>query len=228
MEFNTIKQLAEDDRPREKMLLKGCRALSDAELIAILIGSGNKNETAIQLSQRILIDCKNDINQLARLSIHELCNYKGIGEAKAISIAAAMELGRRRDHQTPEERSTITSSQSAFQIISPYLRDLPHEEFWILILNRANKLISKECVSTGGINATLVDARKVFKPAILQTASSIVLAHNHPSGNNNPSDDDVKLTRKLKEAGKLFDITVIDHIIVAENTYFSFADEGLL
>jgi len=228
MELTTIKQLAEDDRPREKMLLKGSRALSDAELIAILIGSGNKKETAIQLSQRILINCNNDINQLARLSIQQLCTYKGIGDAKAISIAAALELGRRRDNQTPEERSTITSSQSAFHLLSPILRDLPHEEFWILILNRANKLISKEPVSSGGINATLVDARKVFKPAILQTASSIILAHNHPSGNTKPSEEDIKLTRKLKEAGKLFDINVIDHIIIAENTYFSFADEGLL
>jgi DNA repair protein RadC len=228
MDLITIKQLAEDDRPREKMMMKGSRALSDAELIAILIGSGNKNETAIQLSQRILSECKNDINQLAKLTLKELCGFKGIGLAKAVSISAALELGRRRDTTEPVERSVLTSSSSAFALLSPVLRDLPNEEFWMLILNRANKLISKEPVSKGGINATLVDARMIFKPAILQNASSIILAHNHPSGNLKPSEEDIKLTKKLKDAGKLLDINVIDHLIIAENNYFRFADEGLL
>jgi DNA repair protein RadC len=228
MDLITIKQLAEDDRPREKMMMKGSRALSDAELIAILIGSGNKKETAIQLSQRILSECKNDINQLAKLTLKELCGFKGIGLAKAVSISAALELGRRRDTTEPVERSVLTSSSSAFALLSPVLRDLPNEEFWMLILNRANKLISKEPVSKGGINATLVDARMIFKPAILQNASSIILAHNHPSGNLKPSEEDIKLTKKLKDAGKLLDINVIDHLIIAENNYFSFADEGLL
>lgn len=228
MDLITIKQLAEDDRPREKMMMKGSRALSDAELIAILIGSGNKKETAIQLSQRILSECKNDINQLAKLTLKELCGFKGIGLAKAVSISAALELGRRRDTTETVERSVLTSSSSAFTVLSPVLRDLPNEEFWILILNRANKLISKEPVSKGGINATLVDARMIFKPAILQNASSIILAHNHPSGNLKPSEEDIKLTKKLKDAGKLFDINIIDHLIIAENNYFSFADEGLI
>jgi DNA repair protein RadC len=210
------------------MMMKGSRALSDAELIAILIGSGNKKETAIQLSQRILSECKNDINQLAKLTLKELCGFNGIGLAKAVSISAALELGRRRDTTEPLERAVLTSSSSAFAILSPVLRDLPNEEFWILILNRANKLISKEPISKGGINATLVDARMIFKPAILQNASSIILAHNHPSGNLKPSNDDIKLTEKLKDAGKLLDISVVDHLIIADNNYFSFADEGLL
>ena len=228
MDLITIKQLAQDDRPREKMMTKGSRSLSDAELIAILIGSGNRKETAIQLSQRILSECQNNINQLAKLTLKELCAFKGIGLAKAVSISAALELGRRRDTTVLPDRAVLTSSSAAFAILSSVLRDLPNEEFWILILNRANKLISKEPISRGGINATVVDVRMIFKPAILQNASSIILAHNHPSGNLKPSEDDIKLTRKLKDAGKLMDINVIDHIIIGDNNYFSFADEGLI
>ena len=214
MEHTALKYLAEDDRPREKMLLKGRHALSDAELIALLIGSGSRNESAVKLAQRILKSCDNDLNALAKLSIKELCEFKGIGDAKAISDA--------------ETKPTIVSSKTAYELLRSALSDLPHEEFWILILNRANKLIKKECISKGSITATLVDARLVFKPAILNSASSIILAHNHPSGNLRASDEDIKLTKKLKEAGKLFDISVFDHIIVGENAYFSFADEGLL
>lgn len=228
MEHTALKYLAEDDRPREKMLLKGRHALSDAELIAILIGSGSRNESAVKLSQRILKSCGNDLNALAKLSIKELCEFKGIGDAKAISISAALELGRRRKENDAETKPTIVSSKVAYELLRSSLSDLPHEEFWILILNRANRLIKKECVSKGGISATLVDARLVFKPAILNSASSIILAHNHPSGNLRASDEDIKLTKKLKEAGKYFDISIFDHIIVGENAYFSFADEGLL
>lgn len=228
MELRTIKEFAKDDRPREKMLEKGRNALSDAELIAILIGSGTRKETAIQLAQRILNTCNNNINHLAKLSIKELCQFKGIGDAKAITIAAALEIGRRRNEQNDDEKPMISSSKAAYALLSPVLSDLPHEEFWILILNRANRVIKKECISKGGINSTLVDARLVFKPAIMNAASGIILAHNHPSGNLKASDEDLKLTVKLKEAGKLFDIQVLDHIIVGENDYLSFADEGYL
>lgn len=228
MESSAIKYLSEDDRPREKMLLKGRQSLSDAELIAILIGSGSRNESAVQLSQRILKNCNNDINVLAKLSIKELCEYKGIGDAKAISIAAALELGRRRKESDKDEQQIVKTSKAAYQLLRDVLSDLPHEEFWVLLLSRSNKLIKRECISKGGITATLVDARLVFKPAILHSASSIILAHNHPSGNLKASEEDIKLTKKIKEAAKLFDITVFDHIIIGENSYYSFADEGLL
>lgn len=220
--------MAEDDRPREKLMLKGRHSLSDAELIAILIGSGSRNESAVQLSQRILRDYNNDLNKLAKLSVKELCEFKGIGEAKAITIAAALELGRRKKETGNSERVVIKSSQTAYEALKTHLSDLPHEEFWMLLLNRANAVLKAECISKGGINATLVDARLVFKPAILHNASSIVLGHNHPSGNLRASDEDIKLTKKLREAGKLFDITVFDHIIVGENSYYSFADEGMM
>lgn len=226
--YTPIKHLAEDDRPREKLMLKGRHSLSDAELIAILIGSGSKSESAVQLSQRILRKYENDLNKLAKLSIKELCEFKGIGEAKAITIAAALELGRRKKETGNSERMVIKSSQTAYEILRAHLSDLPHEEFWMLLLNRSNAVLKAECISKGGINATLVDARLVFKPAILHNASSIVLAHNHPSGNLRASDEDIKLTKKLREAGKLFDITVFDHIIVGENSYYSFADEGMM
>jgi len=209
-------------------MLKGRHSLSDAELIAILIGSGSRSESAVQLSQRILRDHNNDLNKLAKLSIKELCEFKGIGEAKAITIAAALELGRRKKETGNSERVIIKSSQTAYEVLKAHLSDLPHEEFWMLLLNRANAVLKAECISKGGINATLVDARLVFKPAILHNASSIVLAHNHPSGNLRASDEDIKLTKKLREAGKLFDITVFDHIIVGENNYYSFADEGMM
>lgn len=226
--YTPIKHLAEDDRPREKLMLKGRHSLSDAELLAILIGSGSKNESAVHLSQRILRKYNNDLNTLAKLSIKELCEFKGIGEAKAITIAAALELGRRKKETGNSERVVIKSSQAAYEVLKAFLSDLPHEEFWILMLNRANAVLKSECVSKGGINATLVDARLIFKPALLHGASSIVLAHNHPSGNLKASEDDIRLTKKLREAGKLFDITVFDHIIIGENNYYSFADEGMM
>lgn len=226
--FNAIKFLAEDDRPREKLMQKGRQALSDAELIAILIGSGSRNESAVQLSQRILREQNNDLNKLSKLSIEELCSFKGIGEAKAVSIAAALELGRRKRDTDKDNRVVIQSSGTAYEILRPHLADLPHEEFWILLLNRANRVLKAECVSKGGISATLVDARIVFKPAILNNASSIILAHNHPSGNLRASDEDVKLTKRLKEAGRLFDIQIFDHLIIGDNAYYSFADQGMM
>lgn len=223
-----IKQWAEEDRPREKLLLKGKNALSDAELIAILIGSGNRTETAVELAKRILASINNDLNQLAKLSLTDLMQFKGIGEAKAISIAAALELGRRRKESLTEKNTTITSSKIAYEIISDVLSDLPHEEFWVLYLNRKNEVIKKEHISKGGVTGTVADAKIIFKTAINNLASAIILCHNHPSGNLTPSNEDIKLTKKLKEIGLLMDTPIIDHIIVGNNNYFSFADENLL
>ncbi|CAN5426353.1 DNA repair protein RadC [soil metagenome] len=225
----TIKSWAEDDRPREKLLQKGRNALSDAELIAILIGSGNRNESAVDLSKRILNSAENNLEKLAKMNVTDLKNFAGMGEAKALSIVAAMELGRRRN-SILEDNSTlkITSSNDGYRIIRVELEDLIHEEFYILLLNRSNVVIRKEQISRGGMNATLVDPKIVFKVAVNHGASGIILAHNHPSGAVKPSEQDIRLTRKLKEGANLLDIALLDHIIVGANTYFSFADEGLL
>jgi DNA repair protein RadC len=224
----TIKSLAEDDRPREKLLTLGRQSLSDAELIAIILGSGNKNETAVQLAQRMLSDNNQNINALAKLSLGELQKYKGVGEAKAVNIAAAFEIGRRRTDTDTNERVKITSSEAAFNVLHKRLSDLPHEEFWILILNRANQVIKEICISKGGISATVVDVRIICKAAIESNASGIILSHNHPSGNLQPSNEDRNITIKLKEALKLFDINLFDHLIIGDQKYFSFNDEGLL
>ncbi len=208
-----IKQWAEEDRPREKLLLKGKNALSDAELIAILIGSGNRNETAVELSKKILASVNNDLNQLAKLNLTDLMKFNGIGEAKAITIAAALELGRRRKESIEEKKIAINSSKIAYEVISDVLSDLPHEEFWVLYLNRKNEVIKKEHISKGGVTGTVADGKIIFKHAINHLASSIILCHNHPSGNLNPSEMDIKLTKKLKEIGQLMDTPVIDHII---------------
>lgn len=224
----TIKSWAEEDRPREKLLAKGKQSLSDAELLAILLGSGSRDETAVGLAQRILKSVDNDLNELGRRSIAELTKFKGMGEAKSISVVAAMELGRRRQLTDVKERPQIRSSRDAWQVIAPILMDLPHEEFWILLLNRANKVMSREQISLGGVAGTVVDAKIVFRKAIEGMASSIILVHNHPSGNLQPSQQDIDLTRKLKKAGETLDIAVLDHLIIAENSYFSFADENLL
>ncbi|MEO8759545.1 MAG: DNA repair protein RadC [Bacteroidia bacterium] len=224
----SIKNLAEDDRPREKLLAKGKQALSDAELIAILIASGSRNETAVQLSQRILSSNKNNIHELAKLSINDLKKFKGIGEAKAIAIIAALELGRRRkDLETPKQE-IVKTSKDAYAHIAPKLSDLPHEEFWILLLNRSNKIIKTELVGRGGVSGTVADVRLILKSAVEHLASAIVLAHNHPSGNLQPSKEDINLTNKVKQAAALFDINVIDHIIVGDANYYSFADENIL
>ena len=224
----TIKSWAEDDRPREKLVGKGRQALSDAELLAILLSSGNRNETAVQLAQRILKENKNSINELAKLQLNDLKKYRGVGEAKAVTIAAALEIGRRRTDETIDEKTKITSSKSAYTILRSKLSDLPHEEFWILFLNRSNSVIKTECISRGGISGTVVDIRLVLKPAIECLASSLVLAHNHPSGNLKPSGEDISLTKKIREAAKFLDISLQDHIIVGDQAYFSFADEGIL
>ncbi len=231
MEENTsfsIKNWNEDDRPREKLLLKGRISLSDAELIAILIGSGSRNESAVSLSQRILASANNNLNELGRLSISELMQFKGIGEAKAISIAAAMELGRRRRAEEALERKKITSSDSVFEYLQPIMGELPHEEFWILYLNNSNKIIKSAQLSKGGITGTVVDVRLAFKEALQLGAVGIILAHNHPSGTLKPSQADIQLTKKLKLAGESLDIKVSDHLIITEKAYFSFADENMI
>jgi DNA repair protein RadC len=222
-----IRSWAEDDRPREKLLLKGKSTLSDAELIAILIGSGNTEETAVDLSKRILLSLNNNLSELSKLTVKDLMQFKGIGEAKAISIIAALELGRRRKDSEPEKRIKITDSQTAFDVIYPHLGDLNHEEFWVIFLNRANAVIGKQNISKGGVSGTVVDPKVVFKMAVQFPASGIILAHNHPSGNLKPSQADHQLTRKLKEAGKALDIPVLDHLIIGERDYFSFVDEGV-
>ena len=224
----SIKHWAEDDRPREKLLTKGKQALSDAELIAILIASGSKNESAVQLSQRILSTHKNNLHELAKLTINDLKKFKGIGEAKAITIIAALELGRRRKDVEVQKQESVKTSKDAYTHVAPMLSDLPHEEFWILLLNRSNKIIKTELVGRGGVSGTVADVRIILKSAIEHLASSIVLAHNHPSGNLQPSKEDINLTNKAKEAARFFDIQVIDHIIVGDADYYSFADHGLL
>jgi len=224
----SIKQWNEDDRPREKLLLKGKMALSDAELVAILIGSGSRNESAVSLSQRILAFADNNLSELGRLSITQLMEFKGIGEAKAICIAAAMELGRRRRTSEALERKKITSSNSVFEYIQPIIGELPHEEFWVLYLNNSNKVIKSSQLSKGGITGTVVDVRLAFKEAIQIGAIGIILAHNHPSGALKPSQADIKLTQKLQIAGDSLDIKVLDHLIITEKAYFSFADKNML
>lgn len=224
----TIKRLAEEDRPREKLLLKGKSALSEAELIAILIGSGNRDQTAVELSQHILRQCENDLSNLARLSIKDLQKFKGIGEAKAISIVAALEIGRRRKEAEPVKKVKISSSQDAFQLLHGDFMDLNQEEFWLLLLKRNNEVIKKEMLSRGGVSGTVVDAKIIFKRALEETASGLILAHNHPSGNLKPSQEDINLTKRIKEAGKSLDISVLDHLIIIDQGYFSFADENML
>lgn len=224
----SIKSWAEDDRPREKLLLKGKSALSDAELIAILIGSGSRNESAVDLSKKILNSIDNSINKLGKLSVLDLQKFKGIGEAKAISIITALELGRRRRLEQALELPKITSSKAVFSIMQPIIGELQHEEFWIVFLNNSNKVLYKQQSSKGGLTGTLVDVRLVFKKAIELYATAIILCHNHPSGKLQPSNADKLITAKLKNAGETLDIKVLDHLIITENAYFSFADESLM
>lgn len=222
----TITQLSVDDRPREKMMMHGVRALSNAELLAILIGSGNTEETAIELSQRILNDADNNLNRLGKCDLKELMTYKGIGEAKAITIIAAMELGRRRREEGVPERPLLNSSQKVYDYMRQRLVDLPHEEFWAILLNRAGRVIETVMVSKGGTAATTVDVKIILRAAIQSLASAIVLCHNHPSGTCKPSREDELSTQRVKEAAKLMNISVVDHIIVCDNSYYSFADNG--
>ena len=224
----SIKLWALDDRPREKILLKGKENVSDAELVAILIGSGNRKESAVDLSKRILKEVQGNFNQLAKLSIPSLMKYNGIGEAKAISIVTALELGKRRQFEQPLQFPKITSSKDAFKIMQPLIGDLQHEEFWVLYLNNANKVIAKKQNSRGGLTATLVDVRLLFREALILSAVAIIVCHNHPSGQLNPSKSDKILTQKIKNAASTLDIKLLDHLIVTEKAYFSFADEAIL
>ncbi len=223
-----ITDWALEDRPREKLLAKGIQSLSDAELIAILIGSGSRNETAVELSKRILAGVSNNLNELGRLTINDLQQYKGIGEAKAISIVSAMELGKRRKISEILEKKQIGSSKDIFELFVSLIGDLPYEEFWIAFLNRSNKIIDKQKISQGGVSGTVIDNRIILKMAIDKLASGIIVCHNHPSGNKQPSTNDIEITKKLVEAGKFLEINVLDHVIIANNSYFSFADESLI
>jgi DNA repair protein RadC len=223
----SIKNWAEEDKPREKLMLKGKDALSDAELVAILIGSGNRKESAVDLCKRILASVDNNLNTLGKLSLKQLMEFKGIGEAKAITIAAALELGRRRRMEEAPELKKITSSKAVFEIMQPLIGELPHEEFWVLYLNNTNKVVHKAQISKGGITGTVVDVRLIFKIAFESNATSIILSHNHPSGKLMASDADRTITKKLKSAGEQLDVAVLDHIIITENGYYSFQDEGI-
>ena len=223
-----IKDWALEDRPREKLLYRGISSLSDAELIAILIGSGNSEETAVELSRRIMENVKNNLNELGKLNVENLKTFKGIGDAKAISIIAAMELGRRRNHSSALEMDKITGSNDVARYLRPLIGDISHEEFWAIFLNRQNKIIDKQRLSQGGMTGTVIDVRLVLKIAIEKHATSLIFAHNHPSGNLEASDADRKITQQLKEAGAIMDIPLLDHLIITQAGYFSFADEGLL
>lgn len=226
--YFSIKHWSNDDKPREKLLIKGKSVLSDAELIAILIGSGSRNESAVELAKRILASANNNLNELGKLSIKQLMQFKGIGEAKAVTIAAALEIGRRRRGETAQKITKITSSKSVFELLQPMLGELPHEEFWIVYLNNANKVMHSALLSKGGITGTLVDVRLVLKQALELGAVGLILAHNHPSGTLKPSEADKQVTSKLKKAAEALDIKVLDHVIITQQDYFSFADNAML
>ena len=224
----SIKNWAVEDRPRERLLSKGIQSLGNTELIALLIGTGTKEISAVDLARQILIKADNNLNLLGKFSVDDLKKQKGIGKAKAISIIAALELGRRRKLSEALERPKITSSKDVYDIIFPLISDLPHEEFWILLLNRSNKIIDKNKISQGGVAGTVIDVKIILRNAIEKLASSVILCHNHPSGNIEPSKADIGITRKLKDAAEVMDIKLLDHIIVADSSYFSFLDEGIL
>lgn len=224
----SIKSWALDDRPRKKLMLKGKNTLSNAELIAILIGAGNRQETAVELSKRILLSVDNDLNSLSKLSIEALMKFKGIGEAKAISIVSALEFGKRKQFTEKKEILKIHSSKDVFNIVQPLIGDIQHEEFWALYLNNSNKVLEKFQLSKGGFTATLVDVRLLYKRALELSAVGVVVCHNHPSGKLKPSSSDIELTEKIKKAGVTLNIKLLDHLIVTEKAYFSFADEIIL
>ena len=226
--YSTIHAWAEEDRPREKMLLKGKQALSDAELLAILLGAGTVGENAVDLARRILHSVEHNLHELGKRSITDLQRFRGIGEAKAITIAAALELGRRRQLSDLKERPRINSSRDAHQAIAGLLYDLQHEQFWLLLLNKANEVMAREQLSSGGISGTVVDVKMVFKLALDARASGIIAVHNHPSGNLQPSQADIELTRRLRKAGEVLDVALLDHLIISERGYYSFADEGTI
>ncbi|MDR2037167.1 MAG: DNA repair protein RadC [Bacteroidales bacterium] len=221
----TIKDWSEDDRPREKLMQKGVISLSNAELLAIIIGSGSRDENAVELAKKILLQSGNSLSELGKLTISDLRKNKGVGEAKAISIVAAMELGKRRGSSGIVEKKQIKSSKDTFLLFHPILSDLPHEAFWLLFLNRSNRIIDMQQLSSGGLSDVSVDVRLIMKKAIERLASSIIICHNHPSGNLTPSEQDRSITKKIKEGGALLDIALLDHIIISDNRYYSFADE---
>jgi DNA repair protein RadC len=223
-----IKSWSPEDRPREKLLVKGTSALSHAELIAILIGSGTTALSAVEVAKKILQAVDNNLNELAKLSASDLMKVKGIGEAKAVTIVAALELGRRRKDVDTEEKPRISGSKDAFEQVKADLMDLPHEEFWVILLNRANRMMRKKRVSEGGVSGTVADPKIIFKLALEELASGVIVVHNHPSGNLAASQSDVDLTKKLKEAGKFLEVQLLDHLIIAGQKYFSFADEGTI
>ena len=224
----SIKEWAVEDRPREKLLQKGTRVLSDAELLAILIRSGNASETAVELSRRILSSVKNDLSELSKKDADYLLKFNGIGDAKAVNILAALELGRRRKEKQVSQKVIISGSKEAARFFHPILEDLNHEEFWVLLLNRSNTVIDKFMVSQGGLTGTVIDIKIILRTALEKLASSIILCHNHPSGNLKPSSSDLEVTKKIKNAAKMMEISVLDHLIIAHDEYLSFADEGLI
>lgn len=224
----SIKFLAEDDRPREKFLLKGKNSLSDAELLAIIMGSGNREDSAVELGRKILDSVGNNWHNLSLLQISDLMKFKGIGEAKAISIAVALEIGRRRAAQEVPDKVQVTNSKESYKILLPYLADLQTEEFWAIFLNQNNRVLGKSKLSSGGINQSVVDIRVLFKMALEHLATGIIVAHNHPSGNLKPSSEDIKITKQIEEAGKILNIQLLDHLIITQNSYLSFADENIL
>lgn len=224
----SIKNWAEEDRPREKLLIKGTSALSDAELIGILLGSGTKTLTAVDLAKLILRESGNDLHKLAKLSVKDLMKFKGIGEAKAITIVSALELGRRRKDLGPPETIKVRDAEDAYEMLKGELVDLPHEEFWVILLKRNQEFIKKVKVSTGGVAATVVDSRMVFKAGVEALASAIILVHNHPSGSLKPSPEDLGITKKLIEGGKHLDVRILDHVIISDKGYFSFSENDML
>ena len=226
--YLTIKHWAEEDRPREKLLLKGKASLSDAELIAIIIGSGTPSMSAVEVAKQILNSTGNDLNALARLSVKDLMKFKGIGEAKAINIISALELGRRKKETESKSKIKIGASGDVHLLMKPHLSDLQHEEFWVVLLSRNNSVLKKQQISSGGVSGTVADPKIIFKMALEELASGIILVHNHPSGNMKPSEADISLTKKIKSAGQALEIAVLDHVIFTDNGYFSFADQRIL
>ena len=224
----SIKFLAEDDRPREKFLLKGKTSLSDSELLAIILGSGNNEDSAVELARKILASVENNWQNLSKLSIKDLMKFKGIGEAKAISVAATLEIGRRKASQETPEKTSISSARDSYNVFSQHLSDLRTEEFWAIFLNQKNQIVYKTQISKGGISGTLVDVRVLFRIALEHFATSIIVAHNHPSGSLKPSLEDVQITKSIKNAGEILNVTLLDHLIIGDNSFLSFAEEGLL
>ncbi len=223
----TIKEWNADDRPREKMLAKGIGALSDAELLAILISTGTKSQSALDLARAVLSSADNNLHLLGKRTISDLIKIGGIGEAKAVTIMAALELGRRRSN-ADLERTEVRTYTDVSKIMQPIIGDLPHEEFWVMFLNRSNRVIDKVLISSGGVSGTTVDVRIIMKKAIERLASSLILVHNHPSGNLMPSAEDKNLTKRIADAAKFFGINVVDHVIIADKSVYSFAESGLL